>query len=212
MTRSLRQQVFAALRPYRVMLGIALVQVVLIGGAELLKPWPLKLIIDNVLGRQRLSWSLVAGWSRATLLLAACGGLVVVYLVLGALTMLNNYTTVRIGQSLVNDLRGALYNHLQRLSLAFHNRRQVGDLLYRVTADAYSIQTLTMSGIFPIVTSLVLLVGMTLVMLRLDWLLTLLALSVCPLLFVTISTMSAHRCTEANGAKKDACSTVCMPW
>jgi ATP-binding cassette subfamily B protein len=200
MTISLRRQVFAALRPYRVMLGFALVQVVLIGGAELLKPWPLKVIIDNVLGGQQLSWSLVAGWSRATLLLAACAGLVVVYIVLGALTMLNNYTTIRIGQSLVNDLRSALYNHLQRLSLAFHNRRQVGDLLYRVTADAYSIQTLTMSGIFPIVTSLVLLVGMTLVMLRLDWLLTLLALSVCPLLFVTISTMSAHITAAATAA------------
>jgi len=92
----------------------------------------------------------------------------------------------------VNDLRGALYNHLQRLSLAFHNRRQVGDLLYRVTADTYSIQTLTMNGIFPILTSLVLLIGMTTVMLRLDWLLTVLALGVCPLLFVTISTMSKH--------------------
>src|SRR6266852_8575146 len=108
MTPSLRRQVFASLRPYRGMFGFALAQVVLIGGAELLKPWPLKVIIDNVLGGQRLSWSLVAGWSRATLLLAACVGLVVVYIVLGALTMLNNYTTIRIGQSLVNDLRSAL--------------------------------------------------------------------------------------------------------
>jgi ATP-binding cassette, subfamily B, bacterial len=180
MTQSLRRQVFAAVRPYHAMLGFALVQVVLIGGAEVLKPWPLKVIIDNVLGGRPLSWPLVAGWSRATLLLAACVGLVVVYIVLGALTMLNNYTTIRIGQSLVNDLRGALYHHLQRLSLTFHYHRQVGDLLYRVTADAYSIQTLTMNGVFPIITSLVLLVGMTLVMLRLDWLLTLLALGVWP--------------------------------
>jgi ATP-binding cassette, subfamily B, bacterial len=192
MALSLRRQVFASLRPYRAILGFALAQVVLIGGAELLKPWPLKLIIDNVLGGHRLSWPLVAGWSRSTLLLAACIGLVVVYIVLGTLTVVNNYTTIRIGQSLVNHLRGALYNHLQRLSLAFHNRQQVGDLLYRVTADAYSIQTLTMNGLFPIVTSLILLVGMTLVMLQLDWLLTLLALGVCPLLFVTITVMSAR--------------------
>jgi ATP-binding cassette subfamily B protein/subfamily B ATP-binding cassette protein MsbA len=174
------------------MFGFALVQVVLIGGIELLKPWPLKFIIDNVLGGRRLSWPFVADWSRETLLLATCIGLVVVYLILGALTVLNNYTTIRIGQSMVNDLRGALYNHLQRLSLAFHNRRQVGDLLYRVTADAYSIQTLTMNGLFPIATSLVLLVGMTLVMLQLDWLLTVLALGVCPFLFATISLMSAR--------------------
>jgi ABC-type multidrug transport system fused ATPase/permease subunit len=176
MALSLRRQVFASLQPYRALFGFALAQVVLIGGIELLKPWPLKLIIDNVLGGRRLSWPLVADWSRETLLLATCIGLVVVYLILGALTMLNNYMTIRIGQSLVNDLRGALYHHLQRLSLAFHHRRQVGDLLYRITADAYSIQTLTMNGLFPIATSLVLLVGMTLVMLQLDWLLTVLAL------------------------------------
>ena len=105
---------------------------------------------------------------------------------------INNHTTIRIGQSMVNDLRGALYNHLQRLSLAFHNRRQVGDLLYRVTADTYSIQTLTMNGVFPIVTSLVLLLGMTIVMLKIDWVLTVLALGVCPLLYLTISAMSTR--------------------
>ncbi len=200
MTLSLRRQVFAFLRPYRTVFGFALAQVVLIGGAELLKPWPLKLIIDNVLGGQRLLWPLVAGWSRETLLLAACVGLVVVYIMLGALNLLNNYTTIRIGQNMVNDLRGKLYNHLQRLSLAFHHRRQVGDLLYRVTADTYAIQTLTMNGVFPILTSLVLLVGMTLVMLRLDWLLTLLALGVCPILFVAISIMSSRINAAATAA------------
>src|SRR5881409_808794 len=154
MTSSLRRRVLASLRPYRGMFIFALAQVVLISGAELLKPWPL-----------------LAGHSPQGVLLLACIGLVGIYVVLGGLSMLNNYTTIRIGQSMVNDLRGALYNHLQRLSLAFHNRRQVGDLLYRVTADTYSIQTLTMNGIFPILTSLGLLTGMTIVMLRLDWLL-----------------------------------------
>lgn len=192
MTTALRRQVFASLRPYRAMFSFALAQVALIAGAELLKPWPLKLIIDHVLGGQPLAWPLVAGWSREGLLLAACAGLVGIYLVLGGLNVLNNYTTIRIGQSMVNDLRGALYNHLQRLSLAFHHRRQVGDLLYRVTADTYAIQTLTMNGVFPILASLILLVGMTAVMLRLDWVLTLLALGICPLLFVTISAMSGR--------------------
>jgi ATP-binding cassette subfamily B protein/subfamily B ATP-binding cassette protein MsbA len=190
MTMSLRRQVFSALWPYRRMFSVALLQVALIAGFEVLKPWPLKLIIDHVLGGQPLTWPVVAGWSGETLLLAACIGLVGIYLVLGGLNVLNNYTTIRMGQSMVNDLRGTLFNHLQRLSLAFHNRRQVGDLLYRVTADTYAIQTLTMNGVFPILTSLVLLAGMTLVMLQLDWVLTLLALGVCPLLFVTISAMS----------------------
>src|SRR5262245_12312519 len=187
MATSLRRQVLASLRPYRAQFAFAVSQVILITAAELLKPWPLKVIIDQVLSNTPLAWSFASGWSRETLLLMACLGMVAIYLCLGGLNVINNYTTIRIGQGMVNDLRGALYNHLQRLSLAFHHRRQVGDLLYRVTADTYAIQTLTMNGVFPILTSLVLLVGMTLVMLRLDWMLTLLALGVCPLLFVTIS-------------------------
>lgn len=192
MTRSLRRQIFALLSPYRGLFLFALLQVVLIGVAELLKPWPLKVIIDNVVGQKPLGWSAVDGWSRETLLVVACGSLVGIYVVLGVLTLVNNYTTVRIGQSMVNDLRRALYSHLQRLSLAFHNRRDVGDLLYRVTADTYSIQTLAMNGIFSILTSLILLVGMAVVMFQLDWVLTGIALGVCPLLFLAISLMSSH--------------------
>ncbi len=191
-THSLRRQILALLHPYRGLFLFALLQVGLIAGAELLKPWPLKVIIDHVLGAKPLDWSVVAGWSRETLLLATCLSMVAIYLVLGALTLVNNYTTIRIGQSMVNDLRAALYNHLQRLSLAFHNRRETGDLLYRVTADTYSIQTLAMNGIFSILTALVLLMGMAVVMFQIDWLLTLIALGVCPLLFLTISMMSAH--------------------
>lgn len=197
MASSLRRQVFASLRPYRTQFFIAVGQVVLITGAELLKPWPLKIIIDHVLSGKVLSLGLVAGWSRDSLLLATCLAMVAIYLFLGGLNIVNNYTTIRIGQSMVNDLRGAVYNHLQRLSLAFHHQRQVGDLLYRVTADTYAIQTLTMNGVFPILVSLGLLIGMTLVMLRLDWVLTLLALAVCPVLFVTISAMSKRINTAA---------------
>jgi ATP-binding cassette subfamily B protein/subfamily B ATP-binding cassette protein MsbA len=190
MTSTLRRQVLASLRPYRTQFALAVGQVVLITGAELLKPWPLKIIIDNVLENRPLSWAFASGWSREQLLITVCLSMVAIYLFLGGLNLVNNYTTIRIGQSMVNDLRGAVYNHLQRLSLAFHHRRQVGDLLYRVTADTYAIQTLTMNGVFPILVSLGLLIGMTTVMCQLDWGLTLLALSVCPILFLTISAMS----------------------
>jgi ATP-binding cassette subfamily B protein/subfamily B ATP-binding cassette protein MsbA len=197
MASALRRQIFASLRPYRTQFFIAIGQVVLITGAELLKPWPLKIIIDHVLTGKALAWSITAGWSRETLLFVTCLAMIAVYLFLGILNIINNYTTIRMGQSMVNDLRGTVYNHLQRLSLAFHHRRQVGDLLYRVTADTYAIQTLTMNGVFPILVSLGLLIGMTLVMLRLDWVLTLLALAVCPVLFVTISAMSRRINTAA---------------
>jgi len=197
-----RRSVFSYLRPYRLEFGWALLQVFVIGACELLKPWPLKIVIDNVLGGKPAPLSALAGLSPTTLLLVACAGIVGIYLLLGALTILNNYTTIKIGQRMVNDLRGDLYNHLQRLSLAFHSRQQVGDLLFRVTADTYAVQTLTMNGLFPILSGSVLLVGMFVIMVKLDWLLTLLALSVCPVLFLTISLLSARITSAATRARE----------
>ena len=143
------KKVLKYLWPYRLPFLLALTEVFIMSGCELLKPWPLKIIIDNVLSGKAAPWNFAKGYSPGFLLLLATGGLVIIYIVLGGITVLNNYTTIKIGQQMVNDMRRDLYAHLQRLSLAFHNRRQVGDLLYRVTADTYAIQSLTMNGVFP---------------------------------------------------------------
>src|SRR5262245_49297414 len=169
----------------------ALLQVCLISGFELLKPWPVKLIIDSVLGGQPLPAGLGATFTPGGLLLVACLMLVVIYAAVGAFTVLCNYTTISIGQRMVRDLRSDLYAHLHRLSMAFHSRAQAGDLLYRVTADTFALQSLTMNCLFPAATALILLVGMAVIMLRLDWQLTLLALAVCPFLLLTIGRL--HR-------------------
>ena len=182
--------------PYRWPFLFALIQVFVISGCELLKPWPLKIVIDNVLGGKPIRWESVAHLSTASLLLLACIGVVIIYLIVGGVTLLNNYTTIKIGQRMVNDMRRDLYSHLQRLSLAFHSRRQVGDLMYRVTADTYAIQSLTMNGVFPIVTAAILLCGMFVIMVQIDWVLTLLALVVCPALLLSISLLSG-RITDA---------------
>jgi len=174
------------LRPYRYAFIFALFQILLIGALELLKPWPVKLVIDNVLGDKPLEFLLLRSLSISELLVFSCLALVFIYFLLGLANFVSNKTTITIGQKMVNDLRRDLYAHLQRLSLSFHNRREVGDLLYRVTADTLSIQTLTMNGIFPIVSATVLLVGMFIIMVQLDLQLTLLALSICPPLFASI--------------------------
>jgi ATP-binding cassette subfamily B protein/subfamily B ATP-binding cassette protein MsbA len=174
------------MRPYRSLAAWALVQVFLITGFELLKPWPLKVVIDNVLGGKPFPLAAL-GSSPADLLLLSCLGIVGVHLGAGALTLLHNYTTIRVGQQMVNDLRGALYAHLQRLSLAFHSRQRVGDLLYRITADSFAVQTMIMNGVLPILSAAVLLGGMLLVLFPLDPTLTLLSLTVVPVLFALIS-------------------------
>jgi ATP-binding cassette subfamily B protein/subfamily B ATP-binding cassette protein MsbA len=174
------------LKAHRWRIAWALLQVLLIAGFELLKPWPLQVIIDNALGGKPFPIAALSS-SSGKLLLLACVGMVVVHFGAGALTLLHNYTAIRIGQHMVNDLRGALYAHLQRLSLAFHSRQRVGDLLYRITADSFAVQTMIMNGALPILSALVLLAGMLVVLFPLDPILTMLALTIVPVLFALIS-------------------------
>ena len=175
------------LRPYLLAFTFALAQVVFISALELLKPWPLKVVIDHVLIGTAVPWEFAQSWSPQTVLWLACVGLVLIYALLGGMRVFNDYTTIKIGQKMVNDLRRDLYSQIQRLSLSFHHRRQVGDLLYRLTTDTYAIQTLTMNGLFPVLCSLTLFVGMLLVMMRMDPLLTVLSLTVCPVLAVLVT-------------------------
>ena len=174
------------LKAHRWRIAWALLQVLLIAGFELLKPWPLQIVIDNALGGKPFPIAALSS-SPVKLLLLACVGMVVVHFGAGVLTLLHNYTAIRIGQDMVNDLRGALYAHLQRLSLAFHSRQRVGDLLYRITADSFAVQTMIMNGALPILSALVLLAGMLVVLFPLDPTLTVLALTVVPVLFALIA-------------------------
>jgi ATP-binding cassette subfamily B protein/subfamily B ATP-binding cassette protein MsbA len=190
------------LRPYRLPFAAALGLTLALTALELLKPWPLKLIVDHVLGSQPPPAPLGAV-PREALLLGASLGLVVIYLLLAVLTVASNATTIGIGQRMVNDLRGDLYGHLQRLSLAFHGRRSVGDLLYRVTADTYALQTLAMNGLFPVLSALLLLAGMFVVMVRIDWRLTVLALAVVPALGVAIALLNTRIETAALRARAE---------
>ncbi len=115
--------------------------------------------------------------------------------------MITNYLTISIGQRMVNELRARLFDHLQRLSLSFHRRREVGDLMVRITYDTYSIQTIAMNGFFPVLSSLVLLAGMFVVMIRLDATLTLVALAIIPLLLLLIFSISGRIDAIAGGAR-----------
>jgi ATP-binding cassette subfamily B protein len=185
--RYLARKLLPYLWPYRLRFGWALLQVFLIAGFNLLKPWPLQLVIDHVLGGRPVSVAWLSGMGAGALLLTACVGMVLVNVGAGAFDLLHNYTAIAIGQRMVNDMRGALYAHLQRLSLAFHGRQKVGDLMYRITSDSFAVQTMIMNGLLPILSSVVLLAGIIAVLLPLDATLTMASLAVVPPLFVLIA-------------------------
>jgi ATP-binding cassette subfamily B protein/subfamily B ATP-binding cassette protein MsbA len=182
---------------------LAMGQMLLLAGVELLKPWPLKLVVDCVLGGQRPPIAALGRLSPGTLLAVSCGAVVLLQAVYASVSFWSNHTTISIGQRMVNDLRSDLYQHLQRMSLAFHAHRQVGDLLFRVAADTFAVQSLTMNGFFPIVSATVFALGMVVVLAYMDPQLTLVAVAVCPLLFVTIRLLGRWISESARVARQE---------
>ncbi len=199
--RSLYREVLHRMRPHLGVLSVVILGVGLSSLLEVAKPWPLKIVIDNVLRGAPLDWPWAAGLSRAELLLGACIALVVVYLLLGILNVISNYVSIAIGQRMVNELRAQMFDKLQRLSLSFHRRREVGDLMVRIAYDSMSLQTIAMNGLFPILSAGVMLVAMFVVMVQVDWVLTVVALSVVPLLLLLIASVSHRIDRLATGAR-----------
>jgi ATP-binding cassette subfamily B protein len=111
-------------------------------------------------------------------------------LVIAAVGAVSSYTekyiTTNLGQWVMHDLRHTLYSHIQRLSLGFHDRKQTGDLVSRLTSDIDAIQGFIASGLLGVLINSLTLVGMVAIMFCLNWRFTLIALSVAPLLFVVV--------------------------
>jgi ATP-binding cassette subfamily B protein/subfamily B ATP-binding cassette protein MsbA len=203
------------LRPYRLTFVTALVLVAVVSGLELLKPWPLKLAVDQIIGRQPLiimdRQIPFAAVTTTLQIVLVIGMLLMVHVAIGLIQLLNNYLTIRIGQNMVQDFRCELFDHLQRQSLLFHQQRPTGDLIYRLMGDTYAVQTLLMNGIFTSLTSSALLVGMFIILLRLDVELTLYAVGIAPLLFAVISKVSkriGHLSTESCSMESRVYATV----
>jgi ATP-binding cassette subfamily B protein len=152
--------------------------------ASLLQPWPMQVIVDNILGSKPGPRWLPA--DKPVALLAVCVGLLMIHFLRGGLSAWSTTYLVRAGLRMTHELRLRVYEHLQKLSLVFHDQRAVGDSIYRVTWDTFSIQTLFNSGLIPLISSVITLAGMMVIMLRFDVVLTLLALVVAPLLGATI--------------------------
>jgi ABC-type multidrug transport system fused ATPase/permease subunit len=116
--------------------------------------------------------------SGLALLLVLCVSIVVLRALHGVLNMLSTTLLVSAGLHMVFRLRCALFDHVQRLSLRFHDTTTVGDSLYRVTWDTYSAQALFNTGIVPAVTAGLTLAGISVMMLSQDVMVTAAALAV----------------------------------
>jgi ATP-binding cassette subfamily B protein/subfamily B ATP-binding cassette protein MsbA len=183
---SVVRRIAGYLAPYRGRFALALVLVALSAALEVARPWPLKIVVDSVLGDRPFTFPFALPEGKRAVLAAACLGLLVLAVGIALLGVVLNRVTIGIGQRMVGDLRAQLVQHLQGMSFGFYGRRPASDLVYRVAFDTFAAQAMAMNGLFPFITAVVLLGGMTAVMLRMNPLLAGIFLAVAPLLFVTI--------------------------
>ncbi len=189
-------RVLKYLRPYW-RLAVASVIVMIAGSlVALLVPWPLQLLVDNVLGGLPLHPRVarVAAWFNADryrlMLMVVLGGFLLV-LLQHALTVLSNYVNVRIEQNMVLDFRSDLFQHAQRLSLAFHDQKRSGMLIYAVNFQGDAAARLVMT-IPPLAQSTLTLFGMFWIVFNIDRNLAFLSLTVIPFLFYSVGYYSKH--------------------
>src|SRR4029453_14068741 len=156
---------------------------------SLLNPLPLKIVVDSALGSKPLA-GLLAAVVPKSLAESASGQLIVAVVLLLATTvvsqlrgfaagLLDTYT----GEKLVLAFRIQLFQQVQRLSPAYHDRKGSTDSLYRIEYDAPAIRWITVQGVLPFLSAILTVVGMTYVTARIDWQLALVAMLVAPLLF-----------------------------
>jgi subfamily B ATP-binding cassette protein MsbA len=182
------------LRPYRGKLLIILAAMLVETVMSLASPWPLKVIIDNVIDHRKLPHVLdvivrpmlehgnklrVAGLAAAAFIVIALVGALASYI--------DNYYTESVGQWVAHDLRMRTYHHLQRLSLGFYNTHQTGTLLSTITTDIETIQDFASSSTLDILIDMLTIVSMLGLMFWLNWDFTLIAVAVTPFMLFFIS-------------------------
>jgi ATP-binding cassette, subfamily B, bacterial len=180
------------LRPHIGALFLGFIAIAGESAANLLQPWPLKIVLDDVLrSRNSHAWTMklihhLVGTDAIAVLKFACAAVLAIAVLDAICTYAEKYLTTSVAQWISYDLRLTIYAHIQRLSLAFHDNKRTGDLISRVTDDIEAIQSFIMNGLLGVLINAMTLLGMIGVMFWLNWKFTLIALSVVPILFAMV--------------------------
>lgn len=196
------------LRPYGRRVALLATLSLLEIGLGVLAPWPLKVVVDNVLGgRPMPAWlaspvQAVAGGSPFALLAIVVITGLAMQIANQIVSLLHTQTQIDVGQRMVYDLRARLLEHLQGLAMRHHMHVNTGDSVYRLEADAYCIDSLVMSGLFPLTSAFLTLAVMLVVLVRLDPTLALLSLAVVPFLYACLRYYSTRMVDRAERVKE----------
>ncbi len=185
----------AELRPHRRSLAGAFACALGYTLMQVLEPWPLKVIFDNVLDDRPLATPFPAldAWlagQQMRILVLAIGAIVALAIARGAFYYYQSILTSKTGQAVALGLRQKLFAHLQRLPLGYHARSSTGDLLMRLTGDINLLRELLVASLLSLLSESVVLVGYLVVMFAMSWRLALLAVTAIPVLFILVAVYS----------------------
>jgi ABC-type multidrug transport system fused ATPase/permease subunit len=189
--------------------------IILISLAGLLAPWPLTVLIDSVLGDQPLPSVLqlvpgLAAAGRYTLLIWMVLAGVGVILLQNGLRVLQGYVQTKLEQGMILDFRANLFQHAQRLSLAFHDKHRPGQLIYAINNQSGAVVG-PLQTVQPLMQSVLTLGGMFWIMVQMDVQLALLSLTVVPFLYYAVAYYTTHvqaRLREVSNIERDTLSII----
>jgi subfamily B ATP-binding cassette protein MsbA len=159
------------LKPYRARMVVAILALIVSAALSLVFPAVISSVVDSVL--QQRDFRLL---DQITL------GLLLVFLLRSLTSLIENYNLNFIGESLVFDLRRQVYSHLQTLSLGFFAARRVGELVSRLSSDVTAMRTVLTSNVNVLLQQTFIMIGAIVVMLALNWRLTLFILVLTPVM------------------------------
>ena len=190
---SLIRLVFGVVRPYRKWLLVIFLAMLMETVMSLAAPWPLKIIIDNVISHRPLpewlAWmNLISfGENKLAIVVAAATGVVIIAAAGAGAGYIDNYFTESVAQHVANDLRRKLYHHLQRLSLSYYDTHQIGKVLSTLTTDVATLQDFTSSTLLSIIIDSLSIIGMLCLMFYLNWDFAMVAVGVAPFLLLFVA-------------------------
>jgi ABC-type multidrug transport system fused ATPase/permease subunit len=201
------------LRPYTGLAVASTLTTLLYVGAGLLTPWPMKILVDSVLGNaplpEFLDRILPLGDKVRMLIVTVSAGFALA-LASGLLNVLTTYFKTKLEIAMTLDFRSDLFQQAQRLSMAYHDQRRSGMVIYIINSLAGAPGSVMMSGL-PVAQNLLMLAGMLWVSYRLNPTLALLSLSVVPFLYYSVGYYSRHiqqRLVNVKGMEGETLSIV----
>ena len=200
------QQIFRRhLRRVRGRLALAAVCSLGVSVTELLKPWPLKIVLDHGILQHPLPRSLhllqgLVDGDRVMFLAVAAAGILLIALCDGVFSYFQIFITSSVGYRMVYALRRELFAHLQSLSLSFHNHARSGDLLTRIAGDTNTLKDVFAESILQFASYALTIIGMFAIMFSLSWRMSLIAMATLPLLGYSL--FHLYRKTKASAKKQ----------